>query len=212
MKDVADRVGLLKGSLYSHFASKEALVPAVLDMTFDEIFSEMEPTGDWRADYEIALDRLIKMLTTHRRCIGFHLAYGLDDSSHEIRDAVASFFLDLRVFFRDLIRQGPDTVLAEPLALDTMTAVEGATLWLALYGNAGPIEEARTVLLARADSYAAQEPEESTRLFLDQMVGDWRKASLLEKQLAARLIEAEGELLRVRAALAGQIEAESCFR
>lgn len=212
MKDVAEQVGLLKGSLYSHFSSKEKLVPEVLGLTFDEIFSEMEPSGDWRADYETALDRLIDMLTKHRRCIGFHLAYGLDESSPSLRESVATFFLDIRVFFRDLIQQGVDIALAETLALDTMTAVEGATLWLTLYGNADPIQSARSTLLGRADSLAAEEPDKKTRQLLDQMIGDWRRASLAEKRLAARVIETEGHLFDVQARYCAQVEAESCFR
>lgn len=212
MKDVAEQVGLLKGSLYSHFASKEELVPAVLSLTFDEIFSEMEPSGDWRADYRAALDRLIAMLTTHRRCIGFHLAYGLDETSPVLQEAVGTFFLDVRAFFRDLIQQGVDITLAEPLALDTMTAVEGSTLWLALYGNADPVQDARATLLARADSLAAEEPDEKARQLLDQMMGDWRQASLTEKRLAARVIEAEGHLFDVQSKYYAQVEAESCFR
>ena len=197
MKDVAEQVGLLKGSLYSHFASKEELVPEVLSLTFNEIFSEMEPSGDWRADYEAVLDLLIAMLTEHRRCIGLHLAYGLDETSPVLQEAVGTFFLDIQAFFRDLIQQGVDITLAEPLALDTMTAVEGATLWLALYGNADPIQDARSALLARADSLAAEEPDEKTRQLLDRMMGDWRRASLTEKRLAARVIEADGHLCDV---------------
>ena len=212
MKDVAEKVGLLKGSLYSHFASKEELVPEVLSLTFNEIFSEMEPSGDWRADYEAVLDLLIAMLTEHRRCIGLHLAYGLDETSPVLQEAVGTFFLDIQAFFRDLIQQGVDITLAEPLALDTMTAVEGATLWLALYGKADPIQDARSALLARADSLAAEEPDEKTRQLLDRMMGDWRRASLTEKRLAARVIEAEDHLFDVQARYYAQMEAESCFR
>lgn len=212
MKDVAERVGLLKGSLYSHFASKEELVPEVLNLTFDEIFSEMEPSGDWRLDYEAALDRLISMLTTHRRCIGFHLAYGLDDTSPTLQEAVATFFLDIRIFFRDLILQGVDITLAEPLALHTITAVEGATLWLALYGNVRPIQDARSSLLARADSLAEEEPNEKTRQLLDRTMGDWRRASLTEKRLATRVIETEARLFDMQTKYDAPAEAKSCLK
>lgn len=212
MKDVAEQVGLLKGSLYSHFASKEDLVPEVLRLTFNEIFSEMKPTGDWRADYEAALDRLIALLTEHRRCIGFHLAYGLDETSPALREAVGTFFLDARLFFRDLIQQGVDITLAETLALDTLTTIEGATLWLALYGDADPMQDARSALLRRADSLAAEEPDEKTRQLLDQMMGDWRRATLTEKRLAARVIDTEGQLFDLQAKHYAQAEAESCFK
>ncbi|GEO84824.1 MULTISPECIES: TetR/AcrR family transcriptional regulator [Alphaproteobacteria] len=212
MKDVAERVGLLKGSLYSHFPSKESLVPEVLNLTFNELFGEIEPSGNWRDDYEIALDRLTTMLTRHRRCIGLHLAYGLEDTSPQLQDAVAGFFLDIREAFRELLMQGLDLGLAEPLALDTMTAVEGATLWLALYGNSGPIEGAKAALLARADSLAAEDPDEKVCKLLDQMTGDWRRASLAEKRLAARVIKAEDDLLMAQAKFDAYAEAESCFR
>jgi|GEM_PF-1371147 len=212
MKDVADRVGLLKGSLYSHFSSKEEMVPEILGATFEKAFSQIKPTGDWRADYETALNALVSMLIQRRRCVGFHLAYGADDSAPVVRDAVSTFFLDIRTFFRDLIAQGLDISIADPFALDTLTALEGATLWLALYGNDGPIRAARHALLLRADSYAADEPDAKAKAILNRLVGDWRQASLAEKELAARLADTEDDLLTVRAALAGQIEAEACFR
>lgn len=191
MQDVAARVGLLKSSLYSHFANKEALVPEILNLTFNEIFNEMELRGTWRADYEAALDRLIALLTVHRRCVGFHLAYGLDGVSPQLQEAVASFFLDIRLFLRDVILQGVDVTLAESLALDTVTAIEGATLWLVLYGNEIPMQDARSALLARADSLAADAPGEKACQLLDQMMGDWRRASLTEKRLAALVIAQE---------------------
>ena len=212
MKDVADRVGLLKSSLYSHFTSKEDLVPAVLSLTYDETFAGLAPSGDWRADYMAALDRLVRMLTANRRCIGFHLAYGLDETSLVLKQAVGAFFLEIRSFLENLLRQGLDPDLAGDLALDSVTSVEGATLWLALYESDIPMTTARMALLARADSYAAEPPSEKARQILDQLIGDWRYASLAEKCLAERTVEAEGELLTVRAALGGQIEAESCFR
>ena len=212
MKDVADRVGLLKGSLYSHFASKEELVPEVLSLTSSELFSQLTPSGDWRRDYAAALDRLVEMLTTNRRCIGLHLAYGLEGTSSALKHAVRTFFHDISSFVEKLLRQGLDAGVAANFALDTVTTIEGATLWLALDGNDAPMRAARTALLSRADGFAAEPPSEDARRILDQMVGDWRYAGVIEKRLAARAAEAEGELLTVRAALAGQIEAESCFR
>ena len=212
MKDVADRVGLLKGSLYSHFASKEQLVPEVLSLTASETFGGLMPSGDWQRDFVVALDRLVEMLTANSRCIGLHLAYGLDESSPALKQAVRAFFLDINSFLEELLRQGLDTDLASEFAIDTVTAVEGATLWLALYDNDLPMQAARKTLLTRADGYAAEPPNDGALRILDQMIGDWRRASLVEKRLAVRAAEAEDELLTVRAALAGQIEAESCFR
>jgi len=212
MKDVADRVGLLKGSLYSHFASKEELVPEVLSLTFGEAFRGLTPTGDWRRDYAAALDSFVTLLTANHRCIGLHLAYGLDETSPVLKQAVRTFFRDISSFLEELLCQELDADLACDFARDTVTAIEGATLWLVLHGNDLPMQAARKALLTRADSYAAEPPSDGACRILDQMIGDWRRASLAEKRLAARAAEAEDELLTVRAALAGQIEAESCFR
>lgn len=212
MKDVADRVGLLKGSLYSHFSGKEALVPAVLDLTFREVVEDIPPTGDWRADYGRALERLTGMLTRNRRCIGMHLAYGLGDSAPALREAVAVFFRDLRDFLGDLIVQGVDEAPARDLARDTLTAIEGATLWLALDGTADPLERARAELLARADALALDPPDAKVRALLDGMLGDWRRAGQAERQLAERVVAAEDALLMRDARHAAVAEGESCFR
>lgn len=212
MKDVASEVGLLKGSLYSHFASKEELVPEVLRRTRDELVAGIAPTGDWRADYQTALDRLVSFLSTNGRCVGLHLAYGLDDSTPALKQAVGDFFREVCAFLESLLVQGLDTDLARPLALDTLLHIEGATLWRVLFDDDGPMQAARTTLLAYADDLAAPPPPDDVRALLDRMLGDWRRASATERQLATRLVAAEGDLLTVRAALAGQIEAESCFR
>lgn len=212
MKDVAAKVGLLKGSLYSHFSSKEDLVPEVLDLTYAETFGAMETTGDWLTDYRNALERLVDVLICNGRCIGMHLAYGMDDSAPALKQAVGTFFLDIRECLMELLRPGLDEDLAATLALDTILHLEGATLWLALFGNAQPMKAAEAALLARARAHAQERPSDDICTLLDDMTGDWRLASLAERRLAARTCAAEAEAMQLRAALAGQIEAESCFR
>lgn len=212
MKDVADRVGLLKGSLYSHFSGKDALVPEILSLTCTEMLDGFGKTGEWRHDYEAAIDSIVAVLGRHHRCIGLHLAYGLDTASPDLHQAVAAFFETLHAALLMLLQQGTDAVSADALALDTITLTEGATLWLALHQDDRPLLAARQHLLARADSLAIDDLDEKTRCLLDRTMGDWRQASLAEKRLASRLAATEDELLTVRAALAGQIEAESCFR
>ncbi|WP_244628261.1 TetR/AcrR family transcriptional regulator [Stappia taiwanensis] len=211
MKDVADRVGLLKSSLYSHFPNKEALIPHVLALTQDEIFRAVEASGDWRADFEAFLTRLGEFLTASRRCIGLHLAYGLNECDRSL-EPVRAFFDSLRDHLARLLKQGLDEEIAEDFALDTLTLLEGATLWLALKSDSGPMQAACAALRKRADGLALDVEASEARALLDGMVGDWRLASAVEKQLAMRLAETEADLLSVRAALAGQIEAESCFR
>lgn len=207
MKELASRVGLLKGSLYSHFASKEELVPEVLALARAQMFAACAPSGDWQSDYAAALDRMVETLTANRRCIGFHLAYGLDDDTPELALAVKAFFLDIRMLLETLLRQGMDEDIAADLALDTVTWVEGATLWLAIDDNDSPMQSAKRALLARVASYAEGPPNEYVRRILDQSMGDWRRASATERRLAERAADAQDDALQVRAAL----EAATCF-
>ncbi|MCL2713675.1 MAG: TetR/AcrR family transcriptional regulator [Alphaproteobacteria bacterium] len=204
MKEVADRVGLLKGSLYSHFATKEDLVPEVLALTLREALDGIPPGSDWRRTYATALERLVQLLTANRRCIGLQLAYGFDAASAAPHQAVTQFFLDLCSFLEKALAPGMDADLAQDFARDTITALEGATLWLVLDNNNQPMQAARRALLARADSFAAKPPEEAARRILDTMVGDWRRSSLAEKALASRIAIAEERL-------AG-LESEDCTR
>lgn len=211
MQDIAQRVGLLKGSLYSHFPSKDSLIPDMLQLTLAELLDGSAPTGHCRQDYITALDGLIDMLKANRRCIGFHLAYGLDDE-HPQRAEVTRFFDTLHQHFQQILESGIAPPAARALARDTIIHIEGTTLWLVVHGDAEPAQHARAHLLARLDACLDDDPEEAVRVLLDQVVGDWKKASPSERRLAARVVESEEQLLQARAALAGFIEAESCFK
>lgn len=211
MKDVADRVGLLKGSLYAHFPSKEALVPEIFALTLAETIGEAGASRDWRADYRLALDGFVSALGDKGRCVGLHLAYGLEAESGEARKAVADFFHSLREHFARLLAPGLGEEAARTLATETITLLEGATLWVALDGDRGPLERARASLLARIDAPQGEDVGAEARRLLDRTMGDWRRAGAVERALAERVVAAEADLLTVRAALAGQIEAESCF-
>jgi AcrR family transcriptional regulator len=207
MQELATRVGLLKGSLYSHFASKEELVPEVLALTHAEAFGECAPSGDWRGDYTAMLEKMVAMLTANRRCLGLHLAYSLDGATPELAQAVRQFFLDLRALLESLLQQGLAADIAASLAVDTVTYIEGATLWLVIDDDDAPMQAAKKTLLARLAGYAENPPAADVRRILEQSAGDWRLASPAERRLAERAAEAENDALNVRAAL----EAASCF-
>jgi len=68
MDDVADRVGIAKGSLYKHFSSKEKLAAAALTRLLRETNDELDRMpADWRA-----IQRLEQILrwSIHRRLQG----------------------------------------------------------------------------------------------------------------------------------------------
>lgn len=206
MQELANRVGLLKGSLYSHFSCKESLVPDVLALTQADMFENNELTGDWRNDYTKALESMVHMLATHHRCIGLHLAYGLDGTSPLLVQAVKDFFDNIQTHLNTLLQQGVEADLAAALAQESITAIEGATLWLVLEQNDAPLQLAKKRLLARAASLATAPPEDAVCQLLNQHLGDWRTANLAERSLAEQVIAAQSEADQLRAAL----EAASC--
>lgn len=201
MKEVADKVGLLKGSLYSHFSSKEELVPEVLALTYAQTFGDCVASGDWYRDYTAALNKLVSMLSTHHRCIGVHLAYGLDPATPALTQEVQRFFLDIRTLLETLLRQGLETDLAHNIAIDSISLIEGAALWLVVDGNGRPLNVAQQTLLDRVGAYAQDTPNEAVCQILNQSLDDWRVASAAERNLAERLVEAEKEIRRLRLAL-----------
>lgn len=213
MQDLADQVGIRKASLYSRFPDKDALIGAVLDLTLTELFpapAEGMPT-EAAQGFAATIQRLAAHLREHRRCVALHLAYGLSGADGQAHPQVAAFFDRCRDHLRAALVAQLDATLADELAVDAILRLEGATLWLALYGDCTPLERAVTELVARAEALCHEPPSPAVRAVLDGALGDWRRASTAERALAARLADAEERVLFVEQALRGQIEAASCF-
>ncbi|MEH3146677.1 MAG: helix-turn-helix domain containing protein [Methylobacterium frigidaeris] len=191
MKDIADRVGLLKGSLYAHFASKEDLVPEVLALAAEEFESDLPPSADWAADFAAALERLAGLLRQGRRCLGLHLLYGLADDGG-LAAPVVAFFGRLRRFLAGILGRGMARAEAEALAAEAIALLEGATLWRLVDDDDAVLRRAVISLRDRVEAHRQQGVE--------------------TERLVARIASLEDEVLILRAALAGRIEAESCFR
>jgi TetR/AcrR family transcriptional repressor of nem operon len=156
MGDLAAAVGLKKASLYSHFNNKEELVPAALALTLAELdaLNGDAPSGDWQKDYGTALHHVVVYLIGARRCVGLHLLYGTEEGL--ARDSVLLFFRRMTSFFTLILRRGLPAPLARAFAEDTIAALEGATIWLALRNDPRPIERAARHLGERLAVLTAQ--------------------------------------------------------
>lgn len=65
MDDVADAVGVAKGSLYKHFSSKEKLAAAVMTRLLDQTLAVLEGMpGEWRAAQR--LEEILRWSLQHR--------------------------------------------------------------------------------------------------------------------------------------------------
>jgi TetR/AcrR family transcriptional repressor of nem operon len=155
MQDLADRVGLKKPSLYTRFASKEALVSEVLALTIEETFADLPAeANDWVASYEAVLMRIAHNLGDAKRCVGFHLAHGVSSDTPEAATAVRDYFNALRDRIAGILGQGMDEDRAYEIATDALVRLEGATLWIITTDDRRPMQRALATLLAEARSLA----------------------------------------------------------
>ena len=156
MQDLADRVGLKKASLYSRFPDKEALVGEVLQLTLDETFAAMDDAQGWRAAYEAVLRSMSEVLMDRGRCVALHLAYGASTDTPRALDAVRGFFTACRRRLADTLSTVVEPGEADRIAVDALSRIEGATLWLAIDGDKTAMQRALDRLLAEADCLQAR--------------------------------------------------------
>lgn len=191
MKDLSERVGLLKGSLYSHFPSKESLIGEVLGLTFQETFLAEDLEAPGPQSFKAVIDRLVALLIEKRRCVGLHLAYGVDERSEGARPTTA-FFESARAHLAAILAPVAEPALADALAADSLARIEGATLWLATRNDAGSMRRAQAEIHARVDalSLPADEGRIQERLIAVGVLP--AAASDAEKALAAQLVALAG--------------------
>lgn len=197
MGDLATRLGIRKASLYSRFPGKEALAHAALRLTAQEL-AALRPTpaaqigpGDWLAAYRADLDQVAAYLRQARRCIGLHFLYGAQDDP--LRLATAEFFAALHGQIAAILRRGLGAAQAEALAEESLAALEGATLWLALRDDAAPMARMIDRLVQIAAATAAR--EDATRAVLARHGGDAQTSSATERALAETIVALQAKTL-----------------
>jgi len=210
MRDIADAVGLTKASLYSRFADKEELAIEALAATMFALKEIPTESDEWVINFRSILTHVGNHLRKSHRCIGLHFAYGM--IGEETKGYVQAFFDNLNTMFLDVFERGGLTgEAAEALTEDIIGDLEGATLWIVLYNNPKPLDRVIAKYCEKISSLADLQESEEARSILRRYTPAELAGSPAELKLAKELYSLEAELLRVRAALAGQAEAESCF-
>lgn len=155
MADIALECGLLKGSIYHYYASKEALMQGVLDYltayyrndVFVHAYNEDIPPAD-------RLRKLAEMseyvfTTGEGACLMANIAMETNDVVPEFREPIKAFFDDwlkaLAHIYKD--RYSEDAALF--FARETVCAVEGAAMMMRIYNDPAFIRKAHEMIIEK---------------------------------------------------------------
>lgn len=147
MADIGSATGLLKGSIYHHFGSKEDILVASLhrlsaffkDQVFSIAYEDSKPAT-------ARLNAMLKVIETYfneyKACAMAHLA--LEDMSHvpEAEHSLRTFFTHWHRAFAHVFSEKHSKDMARKLAEDAICRIEGAVIWLKLYGDSKPLARA----------------------------------------------------------------------
>lgn len=155
MQDLAERVGLKKASLYMRFPNKEALVPEVVHLTLQETLA---PRGhgklSWNVEFSKTIQAIADSLVERQKCVGMHLAYGASDETPVVLDAVRLFFQAHVDYLSAILSKAMPAETAVAVATDTLARLEGATIFVSLFGDKAAMQRAVTLSIDEAKKAA----------------------------------------------------------
>lgn len=147
MADIGNAAGLLKGSIYHHFGSKEDILAASLrrlNIFFeDQVFAIAYENSKPASTRLTAMLRVIETyFNEYRACVMANLA--LENISYvpEAENSLRTFFEHWRRAFTHALSEKHGKQTARRLAEDAICRIEGAVIWLRLYGDSRPLARA----------------------------------------------------------------------
>lgn len=148
MSDLAKACGLLKGSFYYHFASKEELMQAVLESVHGyythKVFSiayEKGKTAQQR--FEQLFEKQAPIMTEDLAgCLFGNMTLETISSNPEFKQFLQTFFNDWKAAFQHIFEENHSTEVAKALADQSIIEVEGALMMMRLYDDKTIFEQA----------------------------------------------------------------------
>lgn len=147
MADIGNATGLLKGSIYHHFKSKEDILVASLqklnvffnDQVFAIAYEETRPAS---ARLKEMLGVIESYFDEYKACVIAHLI--LEDIRYipEAEGALRTFFNHWHQAFAHIFSEKHGKDVSRKLAEDAICRIEGAILWLKLFGDRKPLVRA----------------------------------------------------------------------
>lgn len=147
MADIAQATGLLKGSLYHYFPSKEAMLVKVLEHVshyFEEhVFSiaadGAKPPPERLRIMTTFIERYFKQ---HGACVMAHIALDISGEQSELQEMIRTFFRAWSDAFASVLAPRYGRKRAKELAMDAVADIEGSALWLRVFNDQAPLHRA----------------------------------------------------------------------
>jgi len=137
VRDIADGAGILSGSLYHHFRSKEAMVDEILRGFLDELFDAYRAVVATALDSRSTLEGLVvrSFEAIHHR----HAAVAIyqDEAKHLVKLPQFSYIAERNTEFRELwigvLQRGvADGIFRDDLDLEVAYRFMRDTVWVAV--------------------------------------------------------------------------------
>jgi AcrR family transcriptional regulator len=156
--DIAEACGLLKGSLYHYFPSKEALMSAVIEYAHNyfkkEVFSiAYDPTLEPQKKMELMFKKSERALLSDGDImgnIGVETARVIPEFSDHIRDFFSNWMKAVKTVFMEVANEKD----AEKLAEQTVAEFEGAVMMARIYRDPKFVHNAYDRLMDRFAAFS----------------------------------------------------------
>jgi TetR/AcrR family transcriptional repressor of nem operon len=156
--DVATACGVLKGSLYHHFASKDELMLETLNylrLYFNEKVFSIAYHANW--DLKKRLERLARkseeqFLEGPGGCFMAMIGTETVVSNPDFNNIIKGFFEDWKAAFVYLYRQVSSDKVASDLAQNAIMLIEGAVLMMRIHNNPDYLTSVQQKLVVEFDN------------------------------------------------------------
>lgn len=155
MAEIGHACGLLKGSIYHYYNSKEALMKGVIEYLRD--YYRQEVFANAYKDELPAEERLRMLAETSEyvftngegACLMANIAMETNDVVPEFRVPIKSFFDDWTKALQHIYMERYSEDAALFFARETVCAVEGAAMMMRIYNDTGFIRKAHEMIIEK---------------------------------------------------------------
>lgn len=162
MSNIGDACGLLKGSIYHYFSSKEDLMKEVLEVLKDHY---RDKVFIYAFDNELTATQKLKLLgeksidvfaNGEGACLMANIAMETNDVVPEFRKPIKQFFDDWINALTNIYKERYSKEAAEIFAKETVCAIEGAAMMMRIYNDKSYLIKAHEMIIEKFEKASKQ--------------------------------------------------------